>query len=275
MTEQPTFEDRTATAAIIDFVRDRLLSIVGLLCLAGAAAVFLGVDPEVPRNVRLIGFTALAFVPVGWITGNWILGILYQPNWRFIVDLDATRIDGALYRLPPDDFTELTVTDDTGDPDSPYQITQLTNKLYAAKQVDIEQLTCVGTWRGSLDDRDLLRSLQKVEECRGMLEEDAKRGFVIESQAWTIIRGATRSAVRNVVETFERGSLPDEGTGINQEIDSALEQFNLDSHLDTDIKSPEADPDSAPPGERDTDTDTDPKTNGHTEEQKVDLENND
>ncbi|MFC6976525.1 hypothetical protein ACFQL1_20490 [Halomicroarcula sp. GCM10025709] len=88
-----------------------------------------------------------------------------------------------------------------------------------------------------------MRALQAVEECRGQLEEDAKRGFAIESQAFTIVRNATRKAVFRIVETFEKGTLPDEGESITEEIDGAVERFGLERlirHAETD-DSPESD----------------------------------
>jgi hypothetical protein len=232
MTVDQQFKDRTATAAALDFLRDRLLSIVGLLLLGAGAAIFFGVEPQVPRTARLVGFTAAAFIPVGWMTGNWILGILYQPNWKYVVDLDAGQIDGALHRLPPEDFRELTVTDERGNEQGPYQITQLTSQLYCAKRVDLETLTCVGTWRGTLDDRELARSLRAVRECRGQLQDDAQKGFVLETSAFTIVRRAAREAALDVTQMFESGTLPDGGESISTAVDSALDDFGFEDVVD-------------------------------------------
>jgi hypothetical protein len=95
------FRDRSRTEAFFDLLRDRLLSIVLVILLVGSVAVLVGVDPEIPRWAKLVAVTAIAFVPVGYITGNWLTSLLYEPNYQFLVDLDAAYLDGAIYQFPP------------------------------------------------------------------------------------------------------------------------------------------------------------------------------
>jgi hypothetical protein len=218
---------------LLDFVKHRFWSIVGLGLLVAGCAVVLGLDLEVPRYAKVFLLTMLFLSPFGYIVGKYVVGLLWNPNYIYLLDIDARYIDGALFRFPYEDFRALDVTDG--------ELDQLTNRLYIAKAVDLEAGTVEGTWRGTLDDRELLRSLNKIEECRGRLEEDAKRGFSIETQAFTIIRNATRAATLSIVETFERGTLPDEGDAIGEEIEAALEQFDLDKqirHIDDDDETP-------------------------------------
>lgn len=235
MTDRQRFEERTATAALVDFFRERLLSVVGLILLGIGAVSLLGFDLAVPRSVKLIGFTTIAFVPVGWFLGSWITGILYNPSWTYLIDLDAAVREGALHRLPPEDFRELTITNEDGNPDAPYDITQLSQSLYVAKQVDLETLTCVGTWRGTLDDRELARSLRAVRECRGQLQDDAQKGFVLETSAFTIVRSAAREAALDVVEMFQSGTMPSGGSSINEAVDAALEESGFEETIETNL----------------------------------------
>jgi hypothetical protein len=93
-------------------------------------------------------------------------------------------------------------------------------------------MTVVGTWRGTLDDRELARSLQKVRECREQLQQDAQRGFVLETSAFTIVHRAARETSLNVVEMFKSGTLPDQGDSLNEAVDDALEQFDFQDELD-------------------------------------------
>lgn len=218
-----------------DFLGARLLSILGVLAIGGGLLVLVGVDPSIPRWAKLVTFTMLAFAPLGWGFGNWLLGLLYSPNYQYLVDLDAAYLDGAIYQLPPEDFRELSVTDEDGNPETPYDITQLSPNLYVGKQVDLDELTCVGTWRGTLDDRELARSLRAVRECRGQLQDDAQRGFVLETSAFTIVRSASREAALDVVEMFQSGTLPDAGKSINEAVDAALEDFGFSKEIETTI----------------------------------------
>ena len=257
------FRERTRTEAFFDFLRARFLSIVAVGLIGGGLLVLVGVDPEIPRWSRLAAFTMLAFAPVGWMFGNWLLGLLHDPNYQYLVDLDAAYRDGAIYQLPPEDFREMTVTDEEGNPEAPYDITQLSPNLYVGKHVDLEERSCVGTWRGTLDDRELARSLRAVRECRGQLQDDAQKGFVLETSAFTIVRSAAREAALDVVEMFQSGTLPNGGDSLNEAVDRALEDFGFSKEIETSLDdlTEEADLTEADDGLDDLD-DLDTATNG-------------
>lgn len=224
----------------LDFLKTRLLTIAVLIGVGILLYVLLDVDVGIPRWLRLVAFVSLLVgLPGGLLFGSYIKSLLYDPNYIFLVDLDARVLDGALYRFPFHDFKEVTVVDERGNENPAYGITELTPNLYVGRQVDIEEMTVVGTWRGTLDDRDLARCLSKISECRGQLQDDAIRGFRIELSAFTIVRTAARNAALEVVQTFKKGTLPDEGTGLDKAIDRALEDSGIeetvDDQLDVDL----------------------------------------
>jgi len=213
----------TKLELLIDFVKVRLGTIAGLALIGGALIAFLGVDVSLPRRAKLAIVTAALLAPGGYMVGNYIVGLLWDPEYIYLIDLDARQTDGALFRFPYDQFTDLRV--ENGD------LCELTPRLYTGKDASLEEMTVQGTWRGTMSDRELLRALNKIEECRGTLEDDAKKGFTLQTQAFTIVRQATRKAVLHIVDTFETGTLPDEGEGITQEVDAALEKFDLKTKL--------------------------------------------
>ena len=202
--------------------------VAGGFVLVGLSIVF-GFDLEIPRFWRIAGLAAAFMAPLGYATGQKVVSWLYNPSWVYLIDLDARVLDGGIFRLPLDEFKELEVIDDDGFLNRSYDITQLAPNLYVGKSVDLEDMTVVGTWRGTLDDRELATALRHVSECRGQLQADAQRGFILESSAFVVVRRATRNTVESVIETFERGSLPDAGEGIEAAIDAELEDFGLDS----------------------------------------------
>jgi hypothetical protein len=230
---QPT---RSKTYRLFRFLVEHTMSVVaGVALLVFLVSAVLGY--ELPRSVRVIGLAfGLALIGVGKPTANKARDLLWDPNLIWIVDLD-TKDDsnGGIYNVPSQRFREWTVEDGSLD--------WVTPTLAFGKHVDLAAQSVDGCWRGTLSDRELMRSLQAVQECRNQLEADAKRGFVIESQAFTIIRNATRKAVMSIVSTFESGTLPDDGEGLGAEIDSALEQFDLERKIDIDEddQAPDAD----------------------------------
>jgi hypothetical protein len=234
-------EQPSTTAVLLDLLKHRFLSVVGVLLLAGGLGAYFGIAPSVPRWLKLALTVGLLVSPSGLWAAKYIIKLLPDPHMVFLVDVDAREPDGALYQFPAREFSELTVTED--------ELHQASPSLYFGKEVNLEEMTVKGTWRGTLSDRELLTAVSKIDECRGTLEDDAKRGFTIETQAWSIIRNATRSAVRSVVATFERGTLPDGGEGLGREIDRALEDFDLDQdirHVEGDDGTPDHDPTDAP-----------------------------
>ncbi|PHQ38023.1 hypothetical protein DJ69_13890 [Halorubrum persicum] len=227
--EQPAYLD------LLDWVRARAPQLVVIGTAATIIAMITGFGVSVPRFWYVAGITALLVSPLGWMTGSKVVSWLYNPSFVWLIDLDARVLEGGIYRLPPDDFREMDVLDGDEFINASYSLTQLSPSLYVGKQVDLEDMTVVGTWRGTLDDRELTRALRAVHECRGQLQEDAQRGFILEASAFTVVRRATRNTVKSVIELFEDGSLPDSGDGIGKAIDKELEEFGLDDPAGDDL----------------------------------------
>lgn len=193
--------------------------VLAVVVLLGLWANFL---PPLPRWLEVGAVASIAVVPIGWAAGVKV-DAATEPQYHYIIDVEvpgSVGDRGALYELAEEDFREFEVREDSLEDWSPF--------LHAAKGVHIDELYAEeGTWAAAMSDRELMTAKAKLSELRGQLEEDAKKGFVLETNAFIIIRGATQAAVRRIVETFERGSLPDDGEGLNDRIDEALDRFDL------------------------------------------------
>ena len=227
--QQPAYVD------LMDWCRARAPQLVAISLVTAGVAILVGFDVSIPRFWYIAGVAAVLTLQLGWLTGSKVVDWLHHPSYVWLIDLDARVLDGGIYRLPPDDFRDLEVLDDDEFKNSTYELTQLSPTLYVGKQIDLEDMTVVGTWRGTLDDRELTRALRAVHECRGQLQDDAQRGFILESSAFVVVRRATRNTVERVIELFEDGSLPDSGDGIDRAIDKELEAFGLDDGSDDDL----------------------------------------
>jgi hypothetical protein len=221
--------ERTKGELVYEFVRSRFLSIVAVVLLGLILAAIVGFSIEVPRWAKIGGLTMLILSPFAVLVGSLITSLLPDPPGVVLVDVDARVMDSAVYWFPVDTFREsLEVTKG--------ELNQVAPSLYFGKQIDREELTVEGTWRGTVSDRELIRGLAKVHECRGQLEDDARKGFIIETQAFTLVRSAARDATQTIVETFQKGTLPDEGDGINDAIDSALEEYGIEEQLKDELE---------------------------------------
>jgi len=211
---------------VASLVEARFLSILLVIALVGFFAIRALTDWSPDRGVMIVFISFIASIPFGFLTGSVAKDLFGSTDWVFLVDLDAQVIDGAVFRMPSADLAEFTVTEG--------QLTELSPTLYVGKNVDLEEQTVKGTWRGTLDDRELARALQKVRECRGQLEEDAKIGFALETQLHSVVRHAVRSNVRTIVDTFESGTLPENGAALDDAVTEALDGFDIRDNLDID-----------------------------------------
>ena len=205
---------------LLDFLDGRLKWLVVLIFLALAAYFYFDYELEIPRFWYVFSLTGIFLIPVGYAVAQKVKSMLIDPNHMWVVDVEAQHMDGAIYRFPFRDFRDIDVTDGS--------IDQVTPNLAFAKNVDLESGTLEGTWRGSLEDRELLRKLEAISVCRGQLEDDAKVGFTLQTRFWSIIRGATRDTVLDLVATFEESALPDSGKGLEKHVNAAVEQYDLD-----------------------------------------------
>jgi hypothetical protein len=220
---QNTDPDHSTTYRVFAFLVDNALLVVGGIALAAFALLAI-LDTSIPRWVRMVGVpAALTLVFVGRPVGRKAKSMLWDPSEIWLVDLDALETGGAIYRGPSQRWDDWSVEDGQADWATP--------SLAFVKNVDVEAQTCEGCWRGTLSDRQLMQALQQVYICRQMLEEDAKKGFAVDAQAWIIVRRATQNAVMSVIQSFEDGSLPDEGDGISEQIDEAIEQFDIENKI--------------------------------------------
>lgn len=223
MTKIREHDSDSLLISLLSLVEARLLSllfvIVGLLLLV--AYLFAGWSP--PRWLLLVLTAGLASVPFGLVTGFAAKSQLSSTDWVYLIDLDARVLDGAVYRMPPHHLAQFDILEG--------ELSHLGPSLYVGKQVNLDELTAKGTWRGTLDDRQLCRSLQAVRECRGQLQEDAKKGFALETNLHAIVRHATQQNVLSIVDTFRKGTLPEEGDALNDATAEAIEEFDVQESL--------------------------------------------
>jgi hypothetical protein len=198
--------------------RWRLLG-VGLL-VAGVAMLF-GLDIQVSRQVKLFaGVTAVAAV-IAYAPAARIVAWLYRPSYTYLLELDASDSDVAVWALPPTRWQELEVEEGELFP------LQASVPAWECQAYDPETNSATGTWRGSASDLELMRERGRIAEIRGTLEDLAKEGLGYRVMQSGIVRAAVRSVVMSFVEAFERDAVYD-GDEIRRAIDQTLEEWEYD-----------------------------------------------
>jgi len=220
-TESNSQKTTESTIDLRELITSNPWYVVSALLAVGAAVILLGFDIEVPRFWYLFGLSGLVVLPYGWIVGGKIADWIVDPNHVWVVDLEADELAKTkIFLFPGDDFAEMEVID--GDVD------RVTPNIVFAKEVDKENQTMKGVWSGSITDREMLREREKIKACRGILEDDAKVGFTLQTRFWHIVRGATTETVLDVIETFEGGALPDDGVALDKYVEDAVSHYDMD-----------------------------------------------
>lgn len=214
---------RSRTAMVVDLVAARWWSIVGTIVAIAGVWIYVGYDVSIPRPVQVGGIAAIALLPWGYVLGGKVKEWIFDPHLVYVVDVDARFIDAALFEFPYNDFMSLEVTEG--------HIDQVSPGLAFAKNVDPEELRADGTWRGTLNDRELLTALHMIDVCRGRLEEDAKVGFAFRAIGWSIVRSAVVDTTKVVVDSFQDMSMPDRGEKLNEVVDDALDRYDVEEQF--------------------------------------------
>lgn len=222
MTDLTDDREPSKTELAFELVRSRMLTLLLIVVLAAVGFLLLAIFfaiPSPPRWSIILGFALVSIAPYGYLFGTYFMEWLIPSREVYLVDVDAREEGGALWKMPPEGIHRLDVEDG--------ELHRAAPELYFGKRLDPDAGTVIGTWRGTYSDRELLAAYSNVEEVRGQLEEDARRGWAIQTNAWAIIRGATQDCVTAVIETFEAGTLPDDGASLGERIEDALEEHDL------------------------------------------------
>lgn len=211
--------------------RKKTVLVVAAVLFGVASMVALAVDWTVPKPVKMFAFWTFVFAPYGRWLGKKAKSWLWNPGMVVGVELAAEDDEkGGVYAWPSTAFRRNEVTKGSLDWVHP--------TLFFARQIELDDEPgdrggeLVGCWRGTLSDRELMWSLQKVAECRGQLIEDAARGFVLENAMWITTFNAARCAVDELREMMEDGTLPDRGDGIDEAIARAISDAGLGDLVD-------------------------------------------
>lgn len=217
------------------FLTQNFWRLVGIALIGAAVLLYFDVQlpTEPPRWAHTVFWTAVLGSPLAYVLASKTVEMLFDPYGVILLDIDARDKDVAIYNIPEKRWQEVTVTD--GD----VMRLEAAQTVYSGRNFDPEELTVEGTWRGSMNDYELLQEQAKITQLRGRLTNQAKRGFAIETHAWMVVRSAVQDAVRSVTKTFEAGTLPEGGDSINRAIEAAIDGFDFDNLS-------EAEPDDEP-----------------------------
>jgi len=176
--------------------------------------------PTIPREPRLFTVGALAAIALGYAPAMRLVDWLYSPGGTYLVDIDARDNGFALYRLSPEKWEKLSV--ESGEL---YRL-KTSADAYACRQYWPDYDVCIGTWRGSASDLELLEERERIDEIRTTLEQQAQEGLSIRTRMGSIVRTAVRGIVNDLVSQYE-GTAVHKGERIEQAVQEALNDHDI------------------------------------------------
>jgi len=190
----------------------------GLLALSD----YLNGLPNVGKEVKVGLVAALGGLLLAWGPATKIVNWIYDPPEVHLLELDARETDIALYKLSPQQFADMTVVHD--------ELYRMHGEVevWCCRAYVPDRNTAIGTWMGSASDMELVRERERIEEIRGTLEDEAKKGVRLRMQLSSIVRDAVGRITNDFIKTYE-GETIYAGDRIGDAVDDALDEYELDS----------------------------------------------
>src|SRR6056297_2277368 len=176
--------------------------------------------PHVPREPRLFVMGALAAIAGGYAPAMKIVDYLYSPDSTYLVDIDSRDNGFALYELTPEKWEHLEV-----EKGELYRL-KTAGEAYACRQYWPDYDTCLGTWRGSASDLELLQERERIDEIRSVLEEQAQEGLTIRTRMGSIVRTAVRDIINDLIGQYERAAIH-QGEKIDNAVQNAMSDIDI------------------------------------------------
>ncbi|WP_255148997.1 hypothetical protein [Halorarius halobius] len=175
---------------------------------------------EVSRPVKIMLLGALGGLLLGWAPASRIVKWLYDPPTVWLLEVDAREDDVALYKLSPQQFSELDVLHG--------ELHRLSAKheLWECQAYIPDRNTAIGTWRGSASDMELIADRERIDELRSHLEQQAQKGLSIRIKVGSIVRDAVHDITDELTAQYE-GITIYRGEKVQTAVNDALDDYDL------------------------------------------------
>lgn len=233
-------------------VEYKTLISVSTVILIGAT-VLTDWSPEIPPWVRLYGTVAAASLIIGYPLGKKVVSWLYERPHHVLLDLDAREDGWAEWEISPEQLGQLHVC---GAESLPTKRT-MDGEIYLGRHLreleegeedplhpfhesddmnDGEPVHAPedgwyvnGTWRVTMDDLEVEREIEKLDETRRTLELEAMRGLAERVKMPGATRTGIREIVRIVIRGLERGTIH-HGQDLQDIVDRTMQSYRMDRY---------------------------------------------
>lgn len=200
---------RTRRDALIEVVvayRNWIGGAIAVGAIVVGVAMLLGWSPpslSIPRPLKVAIVGLIVAVLIGWIPAAKIVSWLYNPPKRYIINLGLRESESpGIWRLSPSTWQDVEITEG-----EVYRWENTEHPTFEVESFDPESLEAVGTWRGSLPDRELLKREKQVEELRSELESEANRSIDLELSVSSRVRRAVKAIGQQIIDVHAETSI--------------------------------------------------------------------
>jgi len=184
-------------ALVIAYKHYIALTLIG----AVVAGVLAGVSPPaMPLRVKVAALAVTLALALGYAPVSKFLNYLYDPPKRFVVSLGLSGNPG-IYQLTPAAWERVEVVDG-----ELHQWENVTWPTYEVEEFDADEMTAVGTWRGSKPDSDLLKREKEIGLMREKLERQADTAIDTEIAISSKVRQAVKEIGQAIITEHAEAS---------------------------------------------------------------------
>ncbi len=126
---------------------------------------------------------------------------VFREEVIYLLELGVEKNGIRLFKFPLDAWKKVDVVEG-----SLFE-TKNDERVFVCKRFNEKDFEASGSWRGSLNDIELLREKEKISELRDSLEDMAREGLVTRTKITSIVRGAINHLGQKMVVEAEKDLL--------------------------------------------------------------------
>jgi hypothetical protein len=187
--------------------------------------------PEFSTTIWVAAASFAVSMIVGYPAGKKIIAYLHDPDKVILADISPESGDLAVYEITPEQFQELTVTNQHGERKTVSDLKRIeTNRADEAFEVrSYDPINNVATtsWMGGVSQLDLREYRHNLDHVENELSKQADAYLELRSSLKPLVRDSVQKIANWMIATAEGVDVPRGGV-IKDSIDTSIDEQGID-----------------------------------------------
>lgn len=187
--------------------------------------------PNVDTWIWVALATFIVSMGVGYPAGVKIIDYLHDPDVVILADVSPENGDLAIYEITPEQFKEMTVTNQHGEKKTVSDLhridTSRVDEAFEVRGYDPVNNVAQTTWMGGVSQLDLREYRHNLDHVENELSKQADAYLELRSSLKPLVRDSVQKIANWMIATAEGVDVPRGGV-IKDSIDSSIEEQGID-----------------------------------------------